>query len=381
VVALALVVATAAPASADDPQAKDRQKKAEQAQVQGQLALAVASDAKVEADVARLGDAVTKTQNQLGDARRALDSAQRSATAATAALNDVTRRLADARLRLTGTAVMAYIHPNLPVPADLDIADLTRRREYLSVAVGSVRDALDGYRQAQAERAEAGRQLQAALAQARTQADTVAGRQSQLVGAQRAQQAVHAELQRRITGLQTESRDLAAQEASIQGLIRSQSAAAQAQLAQLAASSPGAAPGAVPAGTFTPGPTSNIGLIWPLAGPVTSEFGSRWGGFHPGIDIAPGFGTPIHAAKAGVVIFAGNNGGYGNFVLIDHGGGIITGYAHQSRLAVSQGQTVTQGQVIGFEGSTGDSTGPHLHFEVRVNGAVQNPRQFEIGSP
>ncbi len=81
------------------------------------------------------------------------------------------------------------------------------------------------------------------------------------------------------------------------------------------------------------------------------------------------------------MIFAGPEGGYGNFVLIDHGGGIVTGYAHQSRIAVTQGQSVTQGQVIGFEGSTGDSTGPHLHFEVRVNAVPQNPRGFESGAP
>jgi len=81
------------------------------------------------------------------------------------------------------------------------------------------------------------------------------------------------------------------------------------------------------------------------------------------------------------VIFAGSNGGYGLFVVIDHGNGMSTGYAHQSQLAVSQGQLVSQGQVIGYEGSTGDSTGPHLHFEVRINGSPQNPRAYVGGDP
>ena len=118
-----------------------------------------------------------------------------------------------------------------------------------------------------------------------------------------------------------------------------------------------------------------------MHGPVTSEFGPRWGGFHPGIDIAPGYGTPIEAAKDGVVAFAGWMSGYGNFVIIDHGGGFATAYGHQSRLAVSDGQVVSAGQVIGYVGSTGFSTGPHLHFEIRVNGTAVNPRSYESGDP
>jgi hypothetical protein len=93
------------------------------------------------------------------------------------------------------------------------------------------------------------------------------------------------------------------------------------------------------------------------------------------------YGTPIHASAGGVVIFAGWYGGYGNFVIVDHGDGIATAYAHQSQIAVSQGQTVSQGDVLGDEGSTGDSTGPHVHFEVRVNGSPQNPRDYVPGSP
>jgi murein DD-endopeptidase MepM/ murein hydrolase activator NlpD len=121
--------------------------------------------------------------------------------------------------------------------------------------------------------------------------------------------------------------------------------------------------------------------VWPLHGVVTSEYGPRSGGFHPGIDISDPTGTPIHAAGPGQVIYAGWDGDYGNFVLIDHGGGIVTGYGHQSQIAVGQGEMVSQGQVIGYVGSTGNATGPHVHFEVRVNGSPENPRAYIPGSP
>ena len=94
---------------------------------------------------------------------------------------------------------------------------------------------------------------------------------------------------------------------------------------------------------------------------------------HEGIDIGAGSGTPIRAAAAGTVIHAGWLGGYGNLVVIDHGGGVATAYGHQSSIAAGSGAFVAQGQVIGYVGSTGNSTGPHLHFEVRVNGAPQDP--------
>ncbi|GAA2183879.1 M23 family metallopeptidase [Micromonospora lupini] len=98
---------------------------------------------------------------------------------------------------------------------------------------------------------------------------------------------------------------------------------------------------------------------------VTSCFGERWGTLHAGIDLALPSGTPIHAAAAGTVTQAGDAAdGYGNSVFIDHGNGYLTHYAHQSRIAVTVGQKVKAGQVIGYEGATGDATGPHLHFEV-----------------
>jgi murein DD-endopeptidase MepM/ murein hydrolase activator NlpD len=118
---------------------------------------------------------------------------------------------------------------------------------------------------------------------------------------------------------------------------------------------------------------SAAGLIWPVSAPVTSPFGWRWGRMHEGIDLGAAYGTPIAAAAAGTVIYAGWLGGYGNLTVIDHGGGLATAYGHQSRIAVSLGEQVAQGQIIGYVGSTGHSTGPHLHFEVRVNGQPVDP--------
>ncbi|PSK65235.1 Glycyl-glycine endopeptidase LytM [Micromonospora sp. MH33] len=113
--------------------------------------------------------------------------------------------------------------------------------------------------------------------------------------------------------------------------------------------------------------------VIPMTGAeITSCFGQRWGTLHAGIDFAMPAGTPIHAAAAGTVVKAGDAGdGYGNSVFVDHGNGYLTHYAHQSRLIVSVGDRVKAGQVIGYEGSTGDSTGPHLHFEVH-KGAMWN---------
>jgi murein DD-endopeptidase MepM/ murein hydrolase activator NlpD len=117
---------------------------------------------------------------------------------------------------------------------------------------------------------------------------------------------------------------------------------------------------------------SASGLIWPVGGPVVSGFGWRWGRMHEGIDIAAGYGTPIRASAAGNVIYAGWMGGYGNLIIVDHGGGLATAYAHQSSFAVGGG-SVSQGQVIGYVGCTGHCFGPHLHFEVRANGAAVDP--------
>ncbi|HEY6584771.1 MAG TPA: peptidoglycan DD-metalloendopeptidase family protein [Gaiellaceae bacterium] len=154
-----------------------------------------------------------------------------------------------------------------------------------------------------------------------------------------------------------------------------EAAALQAQSANLAAQirSAQSATAAAPTYSTTAGSTpSASGLIWPVNGPVVSPFGWRWGRMHEGIDIGAGYGTPIVAAASGTVIYAGWMGGYGNLIIIDHGGGLATAYGHQSSFAVGGG-AVSQGQVIGYVGCTGHCFGPHVHFEVRVNGSPVDP--------
>jgi murein DD-endopeptidase MepM/ murein hydrolase activator NlpD len=114
---------------------------------------------------------------------------------------------------------------------------------------------------------------------------------------------------------------------------------------------------------------------WPTGGVVTSYFGPRWGRMHEGVDISGSTGQQVYAAEAGQVVQvnAGYGGGYGNYIVIYHGGGLSTLYAHLSGIVVGNGQVVSRGQLIGYVGSTGYSFGPHLHFEVRVNGTPKNP--------
>jgi murein DD-endopeptidase MepM/ murein hydrolase activator NlpD len=128
-------------------------------------------------------------------------------------------------------------------------------------------------------------------------------------------------------------------------------------------------------GTSGGGAPSAAGFIWPVSGTVTSGFGMRWGRMHEGIDIAAPTGTAIHAAAGGTVIYAGVMSGYGNIVVIDHGGGVATAYGHMSAIWVGGG-TVSQGQGIGAVGCTGHCTGPHVHFEVRVNGSPVDPMGY-----
>jgi murein DD-endopeptidase MepM/ murein hydrolase activator NlpD len=226
---------------------------------------------------------------------------------------------------------------------------------------GSLKDQLDDaehdLRKEEAKAREAERVAAAErdrVTQLRTQADN----ERQQVAA------AEAEEQQVIEGLRARRAEFEAEYAAVQEQINAQIAAATSR------------------GNPAPPQAGNGRFVLPVNGPVTSGFGARthpiYGGsrMHNGIDISVSSGTPIKAGDDGVVVMAGANGGYGLWTLVDHGGGLATGYAHQSAIGVSVGQRVGRGQVIGRVGSTGASTGPHLHFEVRVNGSPVSPMSW-----
>lgn len=130
--------------------------------------------------------------------------------------------------------------------------------------------------------------------------------------------------------------------------------------------------------------SASMPTLWPITGPISSPFGEREdpvlgtgeGEFHPGIDITSPLGTPIHATADGVVTTAGMVNGYGRMVRIDHGHGLETGYGHMSGFAVTEGQQVVRGQVIGYVGHSGRTTGNHVHYEVRIHNAPVNPHKY-----
>ena len=157
----------------------------------------------------------------------------------------------------------------------------------------------------------------------------------------------------------------------IQEYKAAQAAAAAKKAAQRAAALASSASNEVAKKTL-----ANLSLSRPVSGTVTSRYGSRSRGFHTGMDIATAAGTPITSIATGTVVYSGWKGSYGNLVIVDHGNGVQSYYAHCSSLNVSVGQTVNGGTVIAGVGSTGNSTGPHLHLEIRVNGSTVNPQNY-----
>jgi murein DD-endopeptidase MepM/ murein hydrolase activator NlpD len=240
--------------------------------------------------------------------------------------------------------------------------DLLNRYEYLkriqsqdtsiAVRVRSLRDQTkDTVERVRAARDEIAAK-RAELARTRTELESLEG---DLAAAREQDQQALAQVQDHQHQLEGDIGDL-------EGQIQSQLQAAQ-------SSTP-----ALPAGPIQGASAS--GFIWPVSGPVVSGYGMRWGQLHAGVDIAVPAGTPIRAAASGTVVLAAVTGGYGNYTCIDHGGGLSTCYAHLSSYAVSSGQSVDQGQVIGSVGCTGHCFGDHLHFEVRVNGSPVDPMGY-----
>jgi murein DD-endopeptidase MepM/ murein hydrolase activator NlpD len=254
-----------------------------------------------------------------------------------------------------------------------DIGDLAARAEYLDrlhgmdEAVASrVRDLRNQVRQIVTRLRTAKDRIESARDSIASEEQALASARSALQSHQQALVSARAHRVSALAQIREHEVELDGSVAAIQGKIA----------AQLSAT--GSAP--LPAGPIQGG---SGGLIWPVTGPIASGFGSRTINgsyeYHPGIDIAVPEGTPIRAAATGTVIFTepeASSGGYGNYTCIDHGGGLSTCYAHQSSFAVSAGQSVSQGAIIGYTGCTGYCLGPHLHFEVRIDGDVTDPMGY-----
>lgn len=259
--------------------------------------------------------------------------------------------------------------------ASRSFTDFVERWEDLRLLIAANERAVRERKAAESKVARAQRSLvstQEAL-QSQEQAQQRARNQLGILAAERSNLVAVADAQRRhVASEVAQMEDLSAsEEAQLEQLIveRQRQVEAEREAQRRAAGIVGttSAPGA---------------LAWPVSGTITSPFGYRrnpFGGgmeFHQGLDIAAPMGTTITAAASGTVISAGWYGGYGNYILIDHGGGMATGYGHCSQIFVSAGQQVQKGQAIGAVGSTGASTGPHVHFEVRINGKPVDPAAY-----
>ena len=355
------LVAPAEVAGADSLAAQRQRRaalRAQRAKVAAQLDTLKATDRELESAVAALGAQVKATQAQATAARRAVEAARKAVSDAEAKLAQTQAEIAAMVAEVKARAVSSYVRPQGDLISSLatasDLNEATRRTAYLTQVANRGRDVVDrlgAAREDQELQQQAARAARQAADSRKAAADAKAKAASDALFEQARAKAA---LDGRIREFQAVMAQMAASDAGISALIRQREGS----------------------GGGITGGVSARGLIWPTSGRVTSEYGYRWGRMHQGIDVGAPTGTPIRAAQAGEVIFSGSQGGYGLTVVIAHGGGFSTLYAHQSRLAARDGQQVARGDVIGYVGSTGHSTGPHLHFETRVNGAAQNPRAY-----
>ena len=229
----------------------------------------------------------------------------------------------------------AYVHPGgdpfLEIVRSKDLGEASRRQALLSSMVSNDRDVMDQMRSARQDQQFDKANLTNARNVAEDRKKAAAGKLAELQTARDQQGRLKSALDTRIREYIAEVDALSREEATLTALLKSRAAAAA--LRRTPSNDEGDEGGGG-------GSVSAAGLMWPTSGPVTSGFGTRWGRLHAGIDIAPGYGTPVKAAKAGTVIMAGTNGGYGNCVVIDHGGGLTTLYGHLSKLTVGDGESV-----------------------------------------
>ncbi|MGH9279435.1 MAG: murein hydrolase activator EnvC family protein [Acidimicrobiales bacterium] len=337
-------------------------KAAKKAAAAAQLDALKADDVKLAAAVRTLDAGIVEQSGVTDAARRAANAADAAVDSAQARLAATEKKMANLKQKATEVAVMAYVHPSGDSIIELmkarDLAEASRRQTLLSQVVQVDHDVLGQLRAVRQDQQSEQANLLVLRDQAQQRRKDATDKLNQLQSLRDDQVRLKSALDVRIAQFTAEVNALAREESNIANLIRAREVT-----------------GASVDGNPVPARSAS-GLIWPVPGNVSSSFGWRWGAMHSGIDIDSGPGVPIKAAKTGTVIMAGWNGGYGNCVVIDHGGGFSTLYAHQASMSVGSGQSVSQGQVIGYVGGTGNVTGPHLHFETRVGGAAQNPLNF-----
>jgi murein DD-endopeptidase MepM/ murein hydrolase activator NlpD len=355
VVALLAVVASPAEARTRDPRAAREAARARKARAAARLNAIRASEVQLVRAARALDAQVSTEQAHVEAARRSLAVADAQLAAATNALARTKASLERLNHLVVERAVSDYMSPRRVEARPVDVLDLAaeaRKVALLDAVSASNADLLDSLRAAKEDHALQQQAAQAARERARARKAQIDARLAALKGTRAAQARTAAALLARKRSVLGEIAAQSRSEAYLTSLILQRSRPSS-------------------SGTSV---RSARGCIWPTRGRVSSEYGRRWGRLHAGIDISAPRGTPIWSARSGVVIFAGRQSGYGNVVIVDHGNGFTTLYGHQSRLAVRDGQSVGQGRTLGYVGSTGHSTGNHLHFETRYSGRPRNPR-------
>lgn len=361
-----------------------------------------ASDDALQGAVDALTDQVRGQRAELEAARQAVHAADAASVAARAELAATNAAIAGLKQQLVAAAVESFVAPGdggfHEVLQSGDPAEAVRRQAFVDQVVAIDTDIVDRLGAAEEDQEIARRAAEAAQAKAEERKAATVQHLTALEGSLAEQARLKGAVEDRRSEVLAEIEGLAAAEAELTALIdrriaeaaakaaadaarASATAAAKARASAPAPASSGpsssggssSGPATLTAAASSGGSGGSGGCGWPASGPVTSGFGTRWGRLHAGIDIGAPTGAPIRAARSGTVVVAGRQGGYGNTVVIDHGGGMTTLYAHQSRLATSQGRQVGQGELIGYVGTSGSSTGPHLHFETRYDGSPRNP--------
>ncbi len=366
-------VAAVAPVAAQDGESigdirreREEVRDAEAAALE-ELELLELEDERVAEILAEIQSAVDNQSAQVQAARQQLDAAEREVAARETAALEAADAIVITTAEIEQRAVDAFVGTNREFEPWLTSSDLNRtaiRLSMLDFAAGSDRDLLDDLRTVQADRDANLRAGEEARAEADEFRAVLEDELAELETRRGVQAEVQAELQSRIDAWQAQADEQARSAEELTELIQEK------QAAEL-----GFTPG-------DPGSASVEGFIMPTEGSVGSKFGLRvhpiFGStrMHTGVDIGAPSGQAIWAAKAGRVIFAGSKGGYGNAVIVQHEGNVATLYAHMSALRTSVGDQLEAGDLLGLVGSTGYSTGPHLHFETRVNGEPRDPELF-----